>query len=67
MAQRDISDAESINGDEIRESHRRNIPSDPTSREIEDHVLTRLASFSCRGVGRVCKGEVAPRDTAEKA
>ena len=41
----DISDAESINGDEIPEPPRRNSPSDPTSREIEDHVLTRHANF----------------------
>ena len=32
--------AESIGGDEVREPRRRNSPSDPTSREIEDHVLT---------------------------
>ena len=43
-AQRGVSDAESIGG-EIREPRRRNSPSDPTSREIEDHVLTGHASF----------------------
>ena len=48
VAQRDISNAESISGDDIREPRRRNCPSDPTSREIEDHVLTGHASFrSC--------------------
>ena len=45
VAQRGASDAESIGGDEVREPRRRNNPSDPTSREIEDHVLTRRASF----------------------
>ena len=45
VAQRDMSDAESISGDEIREPRRRNSPSDPTSKEIEDHVLTGHAIF----------------------
>ena len=45
VAQRGVSDAESIGGDEVREPRRRNSPSDPTSREIEDHVLTGHASF----------------------
>ena len=45
VAQRGVSDAESIGGDEVREARRRNSPSDPTSREIEDHVLTEHASF----------------------
>ena len=45
VAQRDISDAESIGGDEIQEPRRRNSPSDPTPREIEDHMLTGGASF----------------------
>ena len=45
VAQRGVSDAESVGGDELRESRRRNSPSDPTSREIEDHVLTGHASF----------------------
>ena len=45
MAQRGVSDAESIEGDELREPRRRNSPSDPTSREIEDHVLTGHACF----------------------
>ena len=40
VAQRGVSDAESVEGDELREPRRRNSPSDPTSREIEDHVLT---------------------------
>ena len=45
VAQRGVSDAESVGGDELREPRRRNSPSDPTSREIEDHVLTGHASF----------------------
>ena len=45
VAQRGVSDAESVGGDEVRETRRRNSPSDPTSREIEDHVLTGHASF----------------------
>ena len=44
VAQRSVSDAESIEGDEVREPRRRNSWSDPTSREIEDHVLTGHAS-----------------------
>ena len=40
-----VSDSESVGGDELREPQRRNGPSDPTSREIEDHVLTGHASF----------------------
>ena len=48
VAQRVASDAESIGGDEVREPGRRNSPLDPTSREIEDHVLTGRATFpSC--------------------
>ena len=43
--QREISDAESVSGDEMREPRRRNSPSDPTSREIEDHTQTGHASF----------------------
>ena len=43
--QRGASDGESVGGDELREPRRRNSPSDPTSREIEDHVLTGHASF----------------------
>ena len=45
VAQRSVSDAESVGSDELRERRRRNSPSDPTSREIEDHVLTGHASF----------------------
>ena len=45
VAQRGVSDAESVGGDELREPRRRNSPSDPTSRQIEDHVLTGHASF----------------------
>ena len=45
VAQRGVSDAESIAGCEVREPRRRNSPSDPTSREIEDHVLKGLARF----------------------
>ena len=65
VAQRDISDAESISGAKIRELRRRNSPSDPASREIEDHVLTEHAR-SGHGVQLVSKGEVEPRDTKEK-
>ena len=45
VAQTGVSDAESIEGDEVRGPRRRNCLSDPTSREIEDHVLTGHASF----------------------
>ena len=45
VAQRGVSDAESVGSDELREPRRRNSPSDPTSREIEDRVLTGHASF----------------------
>ena len=45
VAQSDISDAESISGDGIREPRRSKGPSDPTLREIEDHALTGHASF----------------------
>ena len=66
MAQRDVSDAESISSDAIREPRRRNCPSDPTSREIEDHVLTGHATF--RSWCAACvESEVEPRDTGEKA
>ena len=40
-----VSDAESIGSDKVREPRRRNSPSDPTSREVEDHVLTGHESF----------------------
>ena len=66
VAQRRVSDAESNEGDEVREPRRRNSPSDPTSREIEDHVLTGHASVSDRGVQLVSKGVVEPRDTKGK-
>ena len=45
VAERNISDAESISGDEIREPRRKNSPSDPTSTDIENHVLAEHASF----------------------
>ena len=45
VAQRGDSDAEFVDGDEVREPRRRNSPSDPTSREIEDHVLTGMQAF----------------------
>ena len=45
VAQRSVSDAEFVDGDEVRELRRRNSSSDPTSKEIEDHVLTGHASF----------------------
>ena len=44
VAQSGISDAESIGGNEGREPRRRNSPSDPMSREIEDNMLTGHAS-----------------------
>ena len=48
VAQRVASDAESVVGDELREPRRRNSLSDPTSREMEDHVMAGHASFrSC--------------------
>ena len=43
VAQSGISDAESIGGNEGREPRRRNSPSDPMSREIEDP----LQHFTC--------------------
>ena len=61
VAQRDVSDAESIGGDELQEPRRRISPSDPTSREIEDHVQV----FG-HGVQLVFKGVVEPRDTKGK-
>ena len=61
VAQRGVTDAESIEGDEVREPRRRNSPSNPTSREIEDHVLTGHASFrSC------CAACVQERGRAER-
>ena len=45
VAQMGASDADSVGGDEVREPRRQNSPSDPTSREIEDHVLTGHATF----------------------
>ena len=45
VAQGGASDAESVVGDELREPRRRNSSSDPTSWAIEDHALTRHASF----------------------
>ena len=62
MAHRDISEAESINGDEFPEPPRRNSPSDPTSTEIEDHVLTGHASFPVV-VSSVCARARSSRET----
>ena len=45
VAHRGVSDPESVGSDELREPRRRNSPSDPTSREIEGHVLTGHARF----------------------
>ena len=67
VAQRGVSDTESVVGDELREPRRRNSPSDPMSREIEAHVLTGHAQVFGHGVQFVSKGEVEPRDTREKA
>ena len=61
VAQRGVSDAESVGGDELREPRRRNSPSDATSREIEDHVLTGHASFRSW-----CAASVQGRGRAER-
>ena len=61
VAQRSASDAESIGGDEVREPRRRDGRSDPTSREIEDHVLTGHATFRSW-----CAACVQGRGRAEK-
>ena len=45
VAQRGASDAEFVGCDELREPRRRNRRTDPTSWEIDDHVLTENASF----------------------
>ena len=45
VGQRRVSDAESVGSDEVRESRRRNSPSNPTSGEVEDHVVTGHACF----------------------
>ena len=37
VAQRGVSDAELVGSNEVREPRRRNNPSDPTSRETDDH------------------------------
>ena len=58
VSQRDSDDVESISDGEGRGTRHRSSPSDPTSREIQDHVLTGDASFlswcaACvRGRGR---------------
>ena len=61
-AQRGVTDPESVGSDELREPPRRNSPSDPTSRDIENHVLTGMQFFG-HGVQLVFKGMVEPRDT----
>ena len=61
VAQRGVSDAESVAGDELRGPRRRNSPSDPTSQEIEDHVLTGHAS-----VRSWCAACVQGRGRAER-
>ena len=58
VAQRGVSDAESIEGDEVREPRRRNSLSDPTSWEIEDYLLTGQASFQSWCAELVSKGMV---------
>ena len=60
VAQRGARDAESI-GDKVREPRRRNSPSDLTSREIEDHVLTGHATFRS-----LCAANVQGRGRAER-
>ena len=58
VSQRDTDDVESISDGEARETRHRSSPSDPSLREIQDHVLTGHASFrswcgACvRGRGR---------------
>ena len=42
VAQRGVTEAESVGSDELREPRRRNSPSDPTSGEIGDHILTTM-------------------------
>ena len=61
VSQSGVSHTDSVNFDEIRESRRRNSPSNPTSRKIEDHVLGYASGV------QPCKGEVEPRDTRHKA
>ena len=58
------SDDESINGCEIRAPRRRNSPSDPTSRKIEDHGWQGMQAFG-RCVPLVSKVEVKPRDIGQ--
>ena len=67
VAPRVVSDAESVGGDELREPRRRNSPSDPTSREIEDHVLPKGMHVFGHGVQLVSKGVVELREIKEKA
>ena len=45
IIERNSSEKKYIQGDEVREPRRRNSPSDPTSREIEDRVLTGHVTF----------------------
>ena len=59
VAQRDISIAESISGDEMRDPRRRNSPSDPK--------CLQGMQVSGRGVHLVCKGDVELRGTRHKA
>ena len=70
VAQRGFSDAEFVGSDELREPRRRNSPSDPTSREIEDHVLTGQASFRswlCSLCQRAWSSREAPRGRPQRA
>ena len=45
VSQRDTDDVESISDGEAPETRHRSSPSDPTPREIQDHVLTGHARF----------------------
>ena len=45
VSQRDTDDVESISDGEARGTRHRSSPSDPTPREIQDHVLTGHACF----------------------
>ena len=61
VTQRDISDAESISGDEIREPRRRDSPSDPTS---EDTLLAADTSFLSRQTPTQRHHRFVPKGTA---
>ena len=45
VSQRDTDDVQSISDGEARETRHKSSPSDPTPREIQDHVLAGHAGF----------------------